>query len=383
MNKTICPESKCTGCYACVNICPRHCIEMRPKGVLGHVFPYINNSLCINCNLCKQVCQVNNPVQLIQPINAYAGKHQEEKVYLSCTSGGASYAISQNFLQRGGIVYGCVESKGVHIYHKRIENIKDLQFLKGSKYTQSDIGSVFIQVKDDLKLDKKVLFIGTPCQVAGLKSFLRKECNNLYTMDLICHGTPSQEFLRSYVRKKTNGQGHFVSFRRGNEYLLQIFDDDDNVLYRYNLWEHRYKDLYFNAFIDGYISRESCVHCRYASSDRCSDITIGDFWGLDDNLREIFKNGCSCILPITRKGDELILSSRMVLYNRSIKEAVKGNERLRSPKANQRRPYFDLIIPFIGVRMAYIICELDHVFKYLIRYPIERYIRTQIHKFRN
>jgi len=378
MNKIICAEKKCTGCYACANICPKQCIEMRPKGVLGHVYPHIDISSCINCKLCERVCQVNSPIKLAQPIKAYAGKHREESAYVSSTSGGATDALSCFFLQKGGIVYGCVESSGVKVYHKRIDSLEDVKLIKGSKYAQSDIDKAYVLVKDDLISGKEVLFFGTPCQVAGLKSFLRKDYDNLYTVDLICHGTPSQEFLRNYVKKKTKNLGVYVSFRKGNDYLMQIFDNSSKELYKYNLWKSRYKDLYFNTFIDGYTSRDSCVHCNYASPNRCSDITIGDFWGLSDDLKEEFKNGCSCILPITEKGDNLISSINMILYNRSVDEAIKGNDRLRAPKTNKRRCLFDAIAPYMGVHLAYIICEFDHIFNYRIWRPSKRLLRTQI-----
>lgn len=378
----ICSLEKCTGCYACANCCPKGCITLEPRGALGHIYPQINNEKCINCGLCKIVCQANHPVEQLFPIAAYAGWHKKKEEYLSSTSGGAAAALSQKIVRDGGVVYGCVSLDGLVIEHKRIDRYEDLHLLKGSKYVQSSIGNAYKLAKNDLLDGITVLFIGTPCQIAGLKAYLRKEYNNLYTVDLICHGTPSQNLLRKHIQSIANGKGINISFRQGNDMILKVYDEKGEIIYSSDLWRSRYSDVYYNTFIDGYTYRDSCYQCQYATAERCSDITIGDFWGLGDDLERDKNNGCSCILPITEKGKELLLSCDLELHKRPISEAVQGNDQLRSPKEKgKRNRLFDNMAPTVGIKMAYAISEFDRIYRYLIWMPAKRIIRKQIRTF--
>lgn len=358
----ICPPDQCTGCYACSNVCPKQSVSLIPFGPLGYVIPNVNENECIECGLCKEVCQVNHPVKLVNPLKAYAGWHKSEDEYLSSTSGGAATAIAQLVIKLGGVVYGCACVDGLKVNHIRVSTTENLYLLKGSKYVQSDVSDTYSLAKKDLLCNKKVLFIGTPCQIAGLKSFLRKEYENLYTIDIICHGTPSQELLTKHVGTLSKGEGYTVQFRKGNDYGLRVFDKDRNMIYYSNLWYQRYKDVYYNTFIDGYTYRPSCYNCNYACGKRCSDITVGDFWGLGDDIEFDSVNGCSCILPITKKGLELVRASDLYLYARTIDEAVRGNDQLRHPMhKNFRRKLFDILLPFIGIRLSYYLCEIDNI----------------------
>lgn len=348
----ICDYTLCTACSACVNICPQQCVEMQ-AGELGHLYPYINRDKCVECNACMKVCPNNSPIVLKQPITAFAGWHTADVEYQSSTSGGAATAFAQTIISEGGVVYGCACLDKIDIRHIRVDNFQDLNKLKGSKYVQSTMSENFKSVKSDLKAGLKVLFIGTPCQIAGLKSFLHGQPDNLYLVDLICHGVPSVKLLQEHVK---NVLGHQkvtnISFR-SDSYLLLLLLCGDKILYKSNLMQ-RYEDEYYNAFIDGYSYRESCYRCSYAQSKRVSDVTIGDFWGLGDDFGIEHPHGCSCILPITEKGLNLIKRSDMILYERTVGEAVQGNDQLRAPKAKDKKiNRFRKLYPILGLKYAY------------------------------
>ena len=153
-----------------------------------------------------------------------------------------------------------------------------------------------------------------------------------------------------------------MQFRKGNDMGLRIFDDRDEMIYYSNVWYSRYKDVYFNTFIDGYTYRPSCYQCQYARKERCSDITIGDFWGIGADFKHDTVNGCSCMLPITEKGKKILEDCQLDLYERTVDEAVLGNDQLRSPKKyDVRRRWFRKLNHWMGVGVAYRLCELDHI----------------------
>lgn len=360
----ICDIKHCTGCAACMNRCPKQCIKMLPDGVLGHLHPVIDHSKCIDCGLCQKFCPVNHPLELHKPLRAYAGWDKDTKEYISSTSGGAASAFARFFIRNGGIVYGCAMLPNIEAKHIRVDNLNDISKLKGSKYVQSTIGTTYHSVREDLRLGREVLFIGTPCQVAGVKSYVEeRNCDNLYTVDLICHGTPPLAFLKKHVLKKTKGiVPDQVLFRKGTYLLLLLLEGKE--LYRSSLFEQRYQDIYYNAFFDGFSYRDSCNTCRYAQPNRVSDITIGDFWGLEDNLPIEHPYGCSVLLPTTNKGMELIegIKSEFNLFERTVEEAVNGNDQLRRPKETDFRiRLFKKISPFVGIENAYRFCMIDKI----------------------
>lgn len=368
--KEICNSSICTGCAACMNRCPKHCINMREDNKLGHLYPQIDNDKCIDCGACIKVCPANHALELRTPITAYAGWDKSEKEYISSTSGGAASAFARYIIRQGGVVYGCAILPGIQVSHVRIDSLSDIGKLKGSKYVQSTIGMIYKNVREDLRKGKKVLFIGTPCQVAGVRSFIVKEMvENLYTVDLICHGTPPLAYLRKHILKKTNGTVPDEIFFRKGDYLLLLLLGGKEI-YRSSLFEQRYQDTYYNTFFDGFSYRESCHTCRYAQPQRVSDVTIGDFWGLRADLPLEHPHGCSVLLPITEKGKELIEGIRQEfnLYERTVEEAVNGNDQLRHPKEKDLRiSMFMNLFPLLGIGIAYRLCIMDRIAKYYLR----------------
>lgn len=365
----ICEKSLCTGCAACANRCPMHCISMVEANGLGHLYPLINQESCIDCGACIKVCPVLHPVELRKPVTAYAGWDKNNEEYVTSTSGGAASAFSRWMINQGGIVYGCSMS-GIEARHIRVDDVIDVYKLKGSKYVQSTIGDCYRQALYDLHQGRKVLFVGTPCQVAALKSLVsRKDEQLLYTVDMICHGVPSLAQLKRHINKIAKGKiPDEIFFRKGSYLLLLLLNDKE--IYRSELFKQRYKDSYYNAFFDGFSYRESCYHCRYANSERCSDVTIGDFWGLWGELPLAHPDGCSVLLPLTDKGNELLsgISDGFHLFERSVEEAIQGNDQLRHPKRkNWRIKLYRFLYPAFGDEWTFRLCVPDKILRMHLR----------------
>ena len=325
----LCNKNECTGCFSCYNICPKQAIDM-VEDRCGYIYPQINENRCINCKMCVKVCPVLDGVKLNQPKECYAGKVKDEQKLLKATSGGIATQLSEYFIDNGGVVYGVSFDKKCTVTHVRINQKDLLGKLRGSKYVHSYINETFKLAKKDLINGKKVLFIGTPCQIAGLKKYMMKEYDNLYTIDIICHGVPSQKFLKDEVKRINKSLDiDRVNFRdkKFNEFTFSIQKNNEDLFF-----EHWIKSPYFFTFMNSITYRENCYHCKYAQSKRCSDLTIGDFWGLGEDSK-FFKEkdkGVSVMLPCTEKGNKLLkmISNTVIFESRSLGEAVNGNDQL-------------------------------------------------------
>lgn len=334
----ICEKNKCTGCFACFNICPKKAIEMIEDDN-GFIYPQINKEKCVDCGLCKKVCPALNKPETHEPKKCYAMQAKDSEKLKNSTSGGAATIFSEFILNNSGVVYGSAFEKGFKINHIRIDRIEELEKIKGSKYVHSYINDIFSQVKKDLTNGKKVLFTGTPCQVAGLKRYLMKEYENLYCIDIICHGVPSQRYLKDELAKDIKVEKiSSLKFRKDDEFKI-IAKTNDSILKIMDLEE----SMYYSGFMDGFFYRENCYNCIFANSKRVSDITIGDFWGIHEDCK-LYKNkqkGLSVILPITEKGITLIeeCKNNMLLEERKIEEAINGNSQLNNPTKMNKNYY--------------------------------------------
>lgn len=195
-------EEDCTGCSACSHICPTNSISMVPDRY-GFLYPCIDVSTCISCGLCEEKCPIKNLVSQEQKIKVdapavYAAKHKNQDVRSSSSSGGVFTAVSDAVLNQGGMVAGAAFDKNLMVCHRLVDSKKERDYLKGSKYVQSVLGDVFVEIGHVLSSNRTVLFSGTPCQVAGLYAFLGKNPENLYTVDVICHGVPSPKVFSDY-----------------------------------------------------------------------------------------------------------------------------------------------------------------------------------------
>lgn len=328
----ICDKKKCTGCFACYNACLKGAIKML-EDKDGCIYPEIDEKKCVNCGLCKKVCPSLNQIQYNKPIKCYAAYSKIENIRKESTSGGVATTISKEILKEGGIVYGASFGENCTINHIRVTDVNKLEQLQGSKYVHSYINDIYTKVKKDLKdfPQKKILFIGTPCQIAGLKKYLGKEYENLILMDIICHGVPPQQYLKEEIYRIINDLNvDRINFRDGNNYGLYI-KKDKKIIFKSERSESPYCDGFFNTLT----LRENCYDCKYAGSNRISDITIGDFWGLkkESDFYEDKEKGVSVVILSTIKGLEFFKKycKELQIEERAYEEAIIGNTQLRKP----------------------------------------------------
>jgi coenzyme F420-reducing hydrogenase beta subunit len=338
-------KENCCGCYACYNICPKQCITMKTDNE-GFCYPNINKDKCINCNLCEKVCPIINPIKRADSKKiAYAGMNKDEQVRIKSSSGGIFSILAEYVIKNNGIVYGASFDEEFDIKHKRILYSKDLGLLRGSKYVQSSIGDVYQQVKNDLKNNKQVLFTGTPCQIEGLRSYLRKEYVNLITMDFICHGVPSPLVWKKYLEemKKSKQENIKNIYFRNKDigwkvFSLKIIFDEKIYINDLN------NDLFMKGFLQDVYLRPSCYSCKFKKINRVSDITVADFWGIENILPKMYDNkGTSLIVIHSEKGKQLFdeLSKKMILNEVNLNEAIRYNlSMISSVKYNKKRNNF-------------------------------------------
>ena len=330
--KHLCKPESCSGCLACMAVCPKQAISVR-YGFLGQVLPYIDTDKCVDCGMCDRTCPtLNNPTKE-NPQQCYASWTKDNNDYLTTTSGGIATAMAKNVISEGGIVYGCA-AVGLDVRHVRCASLESIEDLKGSKYVQSDCSAIFPLIRKDLKEGLKVLFIGTPCQCAGVKGFLKKSYDNLILVDLICHGVPSMQFLKECLYKKfpklSSEQIHGIKFRENSRYVfvMNISLDSENIRFPLNP-----NNKYYQTFFYGNTYRDSCYSCQFANPNRGSDITIGDFWGINDTeVIEKANKGVSCVLLNTEKAKRFFDTIDDVYkYEQPVNDAINGNAQLKSP----------------------------------------------------
>ena len=339
----ICNPDNCTGCSACLNVCPVSAIRME-EDRLGSPHPVVDSAKCIDCKACEKICPVNTAPVFRKPLACYAayvGKRTDPDRRL-CASGGVATAFSRYVIrEKRGVVYGTRWDESFNPVVCRVECEEELECLKGSKYVQSEVGLSFRTVRDDLKNGRTVLFVGTPCQVAGLQNYLKKPFGNLITVDLICHGVSPASYLRDeleYLKAKRSFAGITDIRYRGNDrqnFRLSVWRDN-KLLYS----REAYSQPYFSGFLKAVSLRENCYRCAYAQPARISDLTVGDFIGLgkDRPFPEgwAVRGNTSVVIVNTEKakafyGQVQSFMPGFVSVEREYAEAVKYGPSLRAP----------------------------------------------------
>lgn len=319
----ICDIDKCTGCFACMNICSKQAITVSQDENKCNV-PLVDKDKCISCGLCQKICPINKTPELIRAEKSIAAwSKNAEDIGLS-SSGGIAAVFSRLVIHRGGVVYGAA-CDGAVTKHICVECESDLYKLRGSKYVQSEIGYIYRDVNEKLNAGRQVLFIGTPCQIAGLNAYLKKSYDNLITVDLICHGTPPHSYLQEHIDAKC-GKNNWdsYSFRGKYNYCLTVYKGDKLIFNRSNM-----RDEYFAAFMKAVTFRNSCYSCKFARPERAADITIGDFWGLDrSKLKKKYNGRISVVLANTEKGKAFFDSCKALVNweERNIEEAMNEQQ---------------------------------------------------------
>lgn len=325
-------KDECSGCTACKNVCPVSAIDMVMDDK-GFKYPKINHDKCIQCGLCVKTCpfskekfdKMKNTLK-----ECYAIKHKDLDVRNNSTSGGMFTAISDYVLKNKGIVYGVGFDSDMKVIHKRVTDKKGRDSLRKSKYVQSDLDlNIFFQLKKDLEEERLVLFTGTPCQVAGLRSFLKKDYNNLILCDIICHGVMAPGMWKDHVdliEKKYKNKLVDYEFRckkygwKSHVENIILNNKEDSI----SVFSQRYPKLFQNNLC----LRDSCYNCHYSNVDRVSDLTIGDFWKGEEKYKNFFDNkGVSILLINSKKGLDIFdkLKDNLDCLKADIKYGLQHN----------------------------------------------------------
>lgn len=345
-------KADCCGCSACEQICPQKCILMT-EDIEGFKYPIVNNQECIKCGMCIKICPILKQKQekklffQNKELECYSAINRDDKKRLQSSSGGIFSLIAERIIADDGVVFGAAMSKDCRsVHHVFVNSVDEMIEIIGSKYVQSDIGDSFIKAKHELEKGRKVLFSGTPCHIAALKTFLRRDYENLFTIDFICHGVPSPKVWRKYINyreKKDNGIANKVYFRRKvdgwkNFSINIVYEGGKEYVMKKD------KDLYMQAFSRDVCLRQSCYQCVFKGTNHASDLTIADFWGVQNISRHMDDDkGTSLIIINSHRGKEIFnaMSSSLVSNKEKFDLAIKYNPAyLYSSKPNRKRKQF-------------------------------------------
>lgn len=398
---TICDKKDCTACSACENVCPKKCISM-VDDEYGELHPVINLEQCVECNLCRNVCPNNASLSFNYPYKCYASWITNKAKRYKCASGGIGTILSEYIIKcKKGIVFGTKYDKHWEAQTTFASTLEELEAFKGSKYVQSIVSNnTFRQIKEYLTSGRYVMYIATPCQIAGLLSYLNRDYEKLITVDLICHGVCSPSYFKAEI-----------------DYLRQIhsFNDIDDIRFRYNgrytfrltLWKGKkvlykpnmYSQYYTCGFFKGVTMRENCYTCKYARPERVSDITIGDFIGLGKKKKfKYTTSNVSSVFINTAKGSSFYtalsneFSKELINIERDYEERLDYGPSLRYPFKRHKLNYKfkELYLDYgyvIAIRktlkrviLLNRVNEILNVYTYLYRVPRKIY-RTLKEKY--
>lgn len=352
-------KKNCCGCSACVQRCPKQCISLT-EDEEGFLYPYVNEESCVECGLCEKICPILNPQEETFPLQVIAAKNTNTEERLGSSSGGLFLPLAKSIINEGGIVFGADYDSNWEVHHVGVENVSGLYALMMSKYLQSRIENTYKEAEKFLKCGRKVMFVGTPCQIAGLHGFLRhKVYPNLLTIDVVCHGAPSPGVWRQYLAE-TYSEEEFIKSR------LKAAAGKNTVL----LSDIHYDNVYMKGFLSNLYLRPSCHDCKCKDGKHHSDISLGDFWGIDKfNPSFDDDKGVSLVLINTPKGKEFLQKVKMEKWESSYALVSRANGGF-SPYAwlNPKRSlFFKLIWQGATVRQAVAICLHIPLYRRVIR----------------
>lgn len=396
-------KENCCGCSACIHVCKKQALMMLPDNE-GFFYPILDMEKCVECGACEKVCPIRNTEKTKngEPFRVLAAQLKDIALLQQSSSGGVFSAIGVEIIRRSGVVYGASFNSTQKLSHLRVETIEGLEALRGSKYLQSNLSDCFISIKKDLKEGRWVYFVGTPCQVAGLKLFLRHEYATLLTSDVVCHGTPSQavfDCVIKQIEKRNKGIVQKYSFRdksvlgwncASSSSLIRNSKNGTIKVLQYSSAMR----AYFKAFIGGHLMRYSCYQCPFTTEQRCSDITLADFWGLPRQQFKYFNvlKGVSLVMINTVNGESFWndISKELVVRDENFENASKTNRNLLH--SSQKGSYRDVAYPlafsdfnkfentFLGKNLQkdHIKFLLNRFIRHSIAYKVYRFIRSII-----
>lgn len=358
-------KSQCCGCEACRTICPKHSITMQEDSE-GFLYPKVNKDTCIDCGLCEKVCPILNPVNNDAEPEVYAAINNDENIRMQSSSGGIFTLLAERVINKGGVVFGACFDKDWNVVHDYTETIDGLTRIRGSKYVQSRIGNSFNKVKSFLDEGREVLFSGTPCQIAGLKNFLKKQYDNLLSVEVVCHGVPSPKVWQKYIsampdiqqmsfRSKVHGWKKFnvsFSFKDGTKEETEF-----------------YKNPYMNVFLSNLSLRPSCYACPVKLRNSRCDMALADFWGMDKIAPEIDDDkGCGLVLVYKNEKFNFSRDLNCRLHMQELQEVIKYNPCiLESVDKPINRDFFFTALNHFGFVRAYKLVFDNNILFRLIR----------------
>lgn len=362
----------CTGCAACVSVCPTGSISMKEDRE-GFLQPYIDTKTCIGCHKCEKTCPILNSIEI--PTNfetqAYAAINKDEDVRMRSSSGGIFHALAKWTIGQGGVVFGARFNENWEVVHDYTETIEGVEPFMRSKYVQSCIGNTFKQAKQFLDAGRQVLFVGTPCQIGGLKAYLHNDYDNLLAVDLICHGVPSPGVWREYLIQKVRGDKVLsVNFRDKQEGWkdFQCVTTTTTTTTR----EKQMENVYFRGFLKNIYLRHSCYQCTFKTVRRCADLTMADFWGVQDICPHMDDNkGTSLVICHSERGYKILKSCSLIfsMLSSSIKEAIPYNISMISSMTmpRNRRKFFRIFAMTHSFRFAFKFVDNDGIIRQVIK----------------
>lgn len=313
-------KADCCGCSACMAICPKKCILLK-EDEEGFLYPEVDRQLCIDCNLCRKVCPVLQAGEVHEARQALAAKNPDEVIRQKSSSGGIFTLLAERVLEMGGVVFGARFDEHWNVIHDYTETKEGLSAFRGSKYVQSRMGNCYVEAKQFLRNGRIVMFTGTSCQILGLKKFLRKEYDNLLSVDVICHGVPSPKAWRLYLDEECRRIGPIssVDFRskiagwKNFRFVITSTPPQQSVKEQIkNVWVVG-DNLFMASFLRNLSLRPSCYACPAKAGKSGSDITIGDFWGIENVMPDFDDDkGVSCVISFSAKGEKWLSSLKFI-----------------------------------------------------------------------
>lgn len=354
-------KKQCCGCGSCVQKCPKQCISLQEDSE-GFLYPKVDKVECVDCGLCTKVCPLLNQSSKIKPLKVLAAKNTDEKERMDSTSGGVFLPLAKEIIAQGGVVFGAVYDECWEVHHVFAEKIEDVYPMMGSKYVQSRIENTYEEAENFLKQGREVMFVGTPCQIAGLRTFLRnKEYPNLLTVDFVCHGVPSTGVWRRYLAETYSGYN-----AKSKQSRLQAAAGKNSVLYSSlnatspigdikfrdkteSGWKKfrfvvlkksalkadknsvlssdiHYQNIYMKGFLTNIYLRPSCYDCKCKNGANHCDLSLADFWGIN-TVNPSFDDdkGVSLVLVFSEKGNSILERLKLEVWNSDIETAKKFN----------------------------------------------------------
>ena len=332
--KTVCEENQCCGCMGCISVCSKSAIQIQDN--LKAYNAVIDLEKCIDCGACTRVCIQQNTILALEPLRWYQGWCEDEKIRVNGSSGGVASAISRSFLEAGGVVCSCLFLDGEFKF-SFAEKENDLKLFVGSKYVKSNPTDIYQKIRLRLINNQKVLFIGLPCQVAALKRVISEKLQeNLYLIDLICHGTPSPQLLEIFVKQYGYSLKRMTNICFRVKGKCQVLDGYQGMV------TNGVTDKYMISFLKSLSYTDNCYSCQFATTKRVSDITIGDSWGSSVSMEQQ-KKGVSLMLVQTQKGLSVLNKAAIHLESVDIENAILHNHQLYEPseKPQNRNKFFE------------------------------------------